>query len=121
MVGAERPDPGNPAVVSRTGDEMRHVILAALLALAPTTADAAVTFFFHGTTDPLGSYALTFDGTNHYAYDSPGGGTFDVSGSITIDTAAIGANHALTPNALEYDGEGSPFLSATFTSTGTTP
>jgi hypothetical protein len=100
---------------------MRRLILAALLALAPTTAEAAVTFFFHGTTDPFGSYALTFNGTSDITYDSPSGGTFDVDGSITIDTAAIGANHAVTPNALEYDGEGSPFLSATFTSTGTTP
>jgi hypothetical protein len=95
---------------------VKKLALAALLAVAATSADAAVTISFTGDA-AYGSYVRTYTGSDSFAYDA---GTPTVSGKITIDTAAIGANQATAPGAY-YDGGGAAFLTGSFFSTGATP
>ena len=103
---------------------MKTFVFAALLGMVPVSAQAAVVVTFSGNTfAPVeasagGSYVRTVEGTDSSIFASSRSQA--VLGTVTIDTAALGANQGTAPDAVYY-GNGGSFLTVTFTSTGATP
>lgn len=82
-----------------------------LVSFAAGAADAAVTFNFTGTSS-YGAY-LRYHADGQPDVVTDGDPAAAVSGSFTIDTAALGANLAAAP-AVSYAPGNTPFITASF-------